>query len=432
MWSYNSSAQTVSTTDLGTVDFNWVVLGSDPGGFTPSLPFAQMLMDYVPSGTMTVWWVRFGQLTGINLGQRWINVGFVATGDVDRAIATGFAHPDDFLVSNLTDHHLYDWWIDSNNTLQGIDLGSHWSNVSVVATGIFTRNGGTNLLVSNTVDHHLYDWWISGNTLQGIDLGPYWDNVSLVGTGQFPTNGSVIHLLVANTVDHHLYDWWIGSNNTLQGVDLGPVWSNVQLVAVDRFDNNNFSNVEMLVQNTVDHHLYEWWITSQGHLAGIDLGPYWANIQLIGHAHYNNNSPAAELLVRNTVDGHFYEWWIANNQLQGVDLGPVAGTSAGATAAAAGGDPSSVVAAGPAPPTTSAATTSGNGTMSAAAPTSPAEPTTPTGSTLSDSSSLLVQAMSSFAVSDAIVNSASALVGAGPVQQPEIATPTDPRFAHTA
>jgi hypothetical protein len=26
------------------------------------------------------------------------------------------------------------------------------------------------------------------------------------------------------------------------------------------------------------------------------------------------------LLVHNTADGHLYEWWIANNQLSGVDL----------------------------------------------------------------------------------------------------------------
>src|SRR5262249_28675260 len=87
------------------------------------------------------------------------------------------------------------------------------------------------------------------------------------------------------------------------------------------FDNNT-SNIEFLVQNTADHHLYEWWIDNNA-LTGIDLGAYWSNVQLIGNGHYNNNSAFDELLVRNTADGHFYEWWIANNQLSGGDLGAV-------------------------------------------------------------------------------------------------------------
>jgi hypothetical protein len=94
---------------------------------------------------------------------------------------------------------------------------------------------------------------------------------------------------VTNTIDHHLYDWWIAPNNTLTGVDLGPVWANVQLVTAGRFDNRT-TNTELLVQNTIDHHLYEWWITPQGQLTGIDLGPHWINVQLIGNSHYNNNS----------------------------------------------------------------------------------------------------------------------------------------------
>src|SRR5436190_10422756 len=78
----------------------------------------------------------------------------------------------------------------------------------------------------------------------------------------------------------------------LKGIDLGAYWSNVQLVAVDLFDNKVPTNKdEMLVQNTVDHHLYEWWINSQNQLTGIDLGPYWSNVQLIGHAHYNESVP---------------------------------------------------------------------------------------------------------------------------------------------
>jgi hypothetical protein len=234
------------------------------------------------------------------------------------------------LVTNVTDHHLYDWWISSSNTLSGIDLGPYWANVSVVTAGQFTNNGGTNLLVSNNIDHHLYDWWIgSNNQLQGIDLGPYWSNVAIVANGQFTTNGGT-NFLVTNIIDHHLYDWWI-NGSTLQGFDLGAYWSGVQLVTVGRFDNHT-TNTEILVQNPADHHLYEWWISGTGQLTGIDLGAYWANVQLIGNSHYNNNSTFNELLVRNTVDGHFYEWWISGNQLTGVDLGAVPGGAAGAAA----------------------------------------------------------------------------------------------------
>jgi hypothetical protein len=204
MWSYNGSM--VSTTDLGAFDFNWAVLGS--GFFTFGTTTKQMLMDYVPSGLMTIWWVNNGQLTGINLGQKWVNVGYVATGAFVSTANRGGGGITDFLVSNLTDHHLYDWWIGSDSTLQGIDLGPVWSNVSVVATGQFKFNPNNlqHLLVSNTLDHHLYDWWIdSNNTLQGIDLGPVWSNVNFVSIG--PTRNSQDSFLVANTVDHHLYDW---------------------------------------------------------------------------------------------------------------------------------------------------------------------------------------------------------------------------------
>jgi hypothetical protein len=49
-----------------------------------------------------------------------------------------------------------------------------------------------------------------------------------------------------------------------------------------------------------------------------------------------------------------------------------------------------------------------------------------------DSTSLLVQAMASFGTNEVIANATSALIGAGPVQQAEIATPIDPRSAHAA
>jgi hypothetical protein len=245
-WEYDPAAQTITATNLGAVDPGWTSFASAHFINGASASASQMLMDYVPNGTMTLWWVSSaGQLSGIDLGQRWNSVGMIAAGQFATLGGSGISN---FLVSNLMDHHLYDWWIGSNNQLQGIDLGPYWANASLVTTGQFTNNGGTNLLVSNDIDHHLYDWWIGSNgTLQGIDLGPYWNNVAVVANGQFTANGGT-NVLVTNTVDHHLYDWWI-SNGTLQGIDLGPAWSTIQLVTIGRFDNHT-GNTQMLVTNT--------------------------------------------------------------------------------------------------------------------------------------------------------------------------------------
>jgi hypothetical protein len=96
----------------------------------------------------------------------------------------------------------------------------------------------------------------------------------------------------------------------------------------------------MLVQNTVDHHLYEWWITPQGTLTGIDLtassGIPWSNLQLIGNGQFNRANAFDQLLVRNTSDGHFYQWWVNGGTLSGADLGAIPpGGNAGSSAAGA-------------------------------------------------------------------------------------------------
>jgi hypothetical protein len=440
IWWYNPANQIVNTADFGTIDSNWSVLGS--AGFTPAAGTnEQMLMDYAPAGLMTVWWVNRPspfqpyQLTGISLGQRWINIGFVATSRFGQGPFATHSGGFDFLVTNFTDHHLYDWWIDSSNKLQGIDLGAVWANVSLVATGRFSDNNGNRTwLVSNDIDHHLYDWWITPQgQLTGIDLGAYWSNVALVSDQFFSSFQSHQGFLVTNTIDHHLYDWWIGSNNaSLQGIDLGPVWSNVELVATGTFDTNSQTATsfswEMLVQNTVDHHLYEWWLSPQGRLTGIDLGPYWNNVQLIGHDHYNNVSNFDELLVRNTVDGHFYEWWIAGNQLRGVDLG-IAFPAFGLGASVVGpGDPGSLAAASPA---TDAGTIIApvRSTMASPAIDTSVAPASPASSP--DSMSLLVQAMASFGPSDTVDNSTAAILSTGNAQFSEIVAPVDQRLTHS-
>jgi hypothetical protein len=77
--------------------------------------------------------------------------------------------------------------------------------------------------------------------------------------------------------------------------------------------------------------------------------------------------------------------------------------------------------------------------MSAAALTSPVEPPATASPTIdanllspsSDSTSLLVQAMASFGVSDAVDNSTGAFVAAGLMQQSEIAAPIDPQLARS-
>jgi hypothetical protein len=265
MWQYDATAQQVTADDLGTVGFSWNILASD---HFSNASTDQMLTQNVGDGDMTLWWVSNGQLTGVNIGQNWNGINYITNGQFTDNGGAGIAN---FLVTNVGDHHLYYWWIDSNYKLQGNDLGAYWSNISFIGTGEFTPHGGADFLVTNTVDHHLYDWWID------------------------PTS------------------------HTLQGVDLGAAWSNIEFLSSGHFSNHT-TNDQFLVRNTVDNHLYEWWITPQHTLSGIDLGA-WPGIDLIDTGHFNDATTNDELLVRNSADGHFYEWWISNNQLAGADLG---------------------------------------------------------------------------------------------------------------
>jgi hypothetical protein len=166
-WEYDASVQQVSQVDLGTVGFSWNILASD---HFSNASTDQMLTENVADGTMTLWWTSSGQLTGVNIGQKWNGIDYIANGQFTSYGGAGIAN---FLVANAGDHHLYDWWIDANNTLQGIDLGAVWANKSLVGTGEFSPNGGTDFLVANEGDHHLYNWWIdpTSHTLQGYDLG---------------------------------------------------------------------------------------------------------------------------------------------------------------------------------------------------------------------------------------------------------------------
>jgi hypothetical protein len=320
MWEYDATYQLVSQVDLGTVGFSWNILAGD---HFSNASTDQMLTQNVADGTMTLWWTSSGPLTGVNIGQRWNGIDYIANGQFTNDGGAGIAN---FLVTNVGDHHLYNWWIDANYTLQGIDLGAVWSNVSLVGTGEFSPNGGTDFLVSNESDHHLYNWWIdpTSHTLQGYDLGAAWNNVTYIASGQFTANGGGYdNFLVFNESDHHLYNWWIDpASHTLQGIDLGAAWNNVELLAAGHFSDHT-AGEQFLVRNTVDNHWYEWWIDPTSHtLQGIDLGAR-PGIEFIEAQYFNsaNGSPSNDqFLVRNTADGDLYEWWISNNQLAGVDL----------------------------------------------------------------------------------------------------------------
>jgi hypothetical protein len=253
------------------------------------------------------------------------------------------------------------------------------------------------LLVANRTNNDLYNWWIGAdNTLHGINLsaatGQTWHNLEMVGTGKFTSNGGT-NLLVHNTVNNDLYDWWISPQNTIQGFNLsamGQTWANLRLVGVGQFDDKTTNN-EMLVQNTVDQHLYEWWITPQGQLTGIDLGSI-ASVELVGTGHYNNNSAFDQMLVHNTFDGHLYQWWINGNQLSGVDLASnLWATVAGSTT----------------PP-----------------------PVASTSLPSSDSTALLIQSMASVGAGSAAVNSTSPLAAVDLSQQSALAAPINPQLPH--
>jgi serralysin len=321
MWEYDASAQQVIATDLGTVGFSWNILAGDH--FSNASP-VQMLTQNVADGTMSLWWVSGGQRVGFDIGRVWNGIDYITSGQFTDNGGAGVAN---LLVTNVGDHHLYNWWIGANNTLQGIDLGAAWFNKSFVATGEFSANAGTDFLVVNDADHHLYNWWIdpTSNTLQGLDLGAAWNNVQYVASGDFTTNGGGNdNFLVFNTGDHHLYNWWIDPiSHTLQGLDLGAAWNNVEFLALGHFTDHTATD-QILVRNTADNHLYEWWIDPTSHtLQGVDLGAAWStSYEIVDSGHFNNaNGSNDELLVRNAADGHFYEWWISNNQLAGVDLG---------------------------------------------------------------------------------------------------------------
>lgn len=323
MWEYDASAQSISTTNLGVVGLTWSILSS---GHFSAASTDQMLVKSGPDSEMALWWVNGGSRTGVNIGPYWNNVNYVASGQFTNNGGAGIAN---FLVSNPGDGHLYDWWINGSNQLQGIDLGAVGKDKAVIGTGQFSGQGGTNFLVTNTTDRHLYDWWVNGsNQLQGYDLGAVGSDVSFIAAGKFNANAAGNDsFLVVNTADKHLYNWWINPvSHALTGADLGAAWSGVQFLAAGRFDNST-TNDQILVKNTSDNHLYVWWVDGANVLSGLDLGAA-TGIDFIESRHFNNANGSgsnAEWLMRNTADGHLYEWWVSGGRLSGADLGTAPG-----------------------------------------------------------------------------------------------------------
>jgi hypothetical protein len=293
MWSVDALGN-FAVTNLGTIGSSWTVLTAD---HFVNAGTSQMLTRSDPDGTMTLWWVAGGALTGINLGQHWSNISFVDHGNF---VPSG---QSDILVRNNIDNHMYVWWVDQNSsTLQGMDLGPYWANIQYKGHGDFNSDGTLDMLVRNVTDNHMYVWWVgANNALQGADLGAHWGNIDLVATGQFTSNGGT-NMLVRNNVDNHMYDWWIDHNtNTLQGMDLGPYWANIQFLGSGNFMGDSKS--EMLVRNAVDHHVYEWWIDQNSHtLQGGDLGPSDPNWLVQATGDYNGDG-YTDLLWHNMADG---------------------------------------------------------------------------------------------------------------------------------
>jgi hypothetical protein len=129
------------------------------------------------------------------------------------------------------------------------------------------------------------------------------------------------------------------------------------------------------VRNVNDQHLYEWWLTPQGGLSGVDLtqnSGIGGDVQILGSSHYNNSSALDQLLVWDTNNGNFYQWWTVGSGATTKVMGVVLGATGSATS--------------------------------------------------SDSTSLLAQSMASFGASGAAADPAGAPAGIGPWQQPTLAT----------
>jgi hypothetical protein len=317
VWAVDTSGN-VATANLGAIGTGWAILHS---GHYLSGTTTQMLTDYTPTGTMTLWWISSGVLTGINLGQHWPNISYVDTGPF---IANGV---DDILVKNNVDNHMYVWWINSaNNTLTGVDLGGYWANISYVAGGNFLGDGSYDMLVKNTTNNGMYVWWVNPTThaLAGINLGNYWGNIAYVAGGNFLANGSY-DMLVKNNVDNHMYVWWVNtSTDTLAGIDLGAHWAGIQYLASGHFAG---TGSEMLVQNAGDSHVYLWWVnTANNTLTGVDLGAISTQWQVTAVADYNADG-FADIVWHNSQTGQVQLW------LMGGFSGPTNGATSAAAAA---------------------------------------------------------------------------------------------------
>jgi len=96
-------------------------------------------------------------------------------------------------------------------------------------------------------------------------------------------------------------EWYINGNGQTVGLDLGAAPGNVELVTIGHFDSNSAKS-EMIVRNQSDGHLYEWWVTPNGTLSGVDLtanSGVGTGVQIIGTGNYFGSGDD-DLLVHDT------------------------------------------------------------------------------------------------------------------------------------
>jgi hypothetical protein len=339
-WELNKSQLELTTTSiqpLWSVD-QWTIYGAAHfinNAFGPTSPASQnpstsqMLMKNA-NGTMTLqWFDAQGNYTGrlitdltypdATKNLAWTGINYLAAGPF--RVSAKQAGLTDFLVSD-GNNHLLDYAInESNNTVFKIDLslsGQSWSQKEFLVAGNFLNNTGVNSFVVTSKDQIL-TWFINdSNQLSGFDTTPAgdsWTNKQLITIGTFdnraPTGRAEILFFDQS---NHIRELWVDPTTAkFTGVDTsalpgGKLWQNKALLAVGRFDENS-ANTELLVRDTQNGHMLEWWFTPDG-IGEVDLtvtSGVGTGIQIVSTGNYFG-SAFDDLLVRDTTNGNFYFW----------------------------------------------------------------------------------------------------------------------------
>ena len=112
------------------------------------------------------------------------------------------------------------------------------------------------MLVKNNVDNHMYVWSVNttNDTLQGIDLGAHWSGIKFLTSGHFAGSGD--EMLIQNSTDHHVYMWWVNGNHALSSVDLGAVAASWQVVATADYNADGYTDIVWHNSQTGDVQLW--------------------------------------------------------------------------------------------------------------------------------------------------------------------------------